>query len=102
MTNTKRPPIAARKKPSKVKDDFVKVIGEGDDAVEIRLPSLTFLPTRVARRVRTLSQSDAMFTVFEMYLNEEQLEAFDDLDADEFEQLCTDWKEHSGVSLGES
>jgi len=102
MASNKRPPIAARKKPSKVRDDFVKVLGEGDDAVEIRIPSLTFLPTGVARRVRNLSQADAMFTVFEMYLDEAGLKALDSLDPDEFEEFCGEWKEHSGVSLGES
>lgn len=102
MAANNRAPVAMKKKPSKVKDDFVTTIGEGEDAVEIRLPSLTFLNTGIARRVRNLSQADAMFTVFEMHLSKNALIALDALNSDEFEELCTEWREHSGVSLGES
>ena len=102
MAANSRAPIAAKKKPSKVKDDFIKTLGEGEDAIEIKLPSLTFLNTGVTRRVRNLSQADAMFTLFEMYLSKEALDALDALNPEEFEELCTEWKDHSGVSLGES
>lgn len=102
---TKRAPIAA-KKDGKIRDDFVKsiTVGEGEDAteVEVRLPSLSFMPPRLIRQVRRLGQTDAMFTIFELVLNKEQMDAVDSLDAEKFEGFCEEWRDHSGVSLGES
>lgn len=100
-----RAPIAA-KKDKKVRDDFVETItfGEGEDAtsVEVRLPSLSFMPPRLIRQVRRMSQTDAMFTIFELELTSAQIEAIDSLDSEKFEDFCERWRDHSGVSLGES
>jgi hypothetical protein len=98
MTTTRRAPVAAKKKGEKVKDDFVTELA----GVEVRLPSLAFLRPGLVRQVRRMGQADAMFTLFELCLSKAALDEVDKLDADEFDDFCKEWNEHSGVSLGES
>lgn len=97
MPNPKAP-IAAKKKGEKVKDDYVTTIGD----VEVRLPSLSYLKPGVIRRIRRLGDVDAMYTLMEMVLAREVLELLDEMDPDEYEKLLDEWREHSGVALGES
>ncbi|MBF6584433.1 hypothetical protein IU414_06620 [Nocardia farcinica] len=102
MTTSKRAPVTAKKQNAKVKTDFVHTVGEGDDAVEVRLPSLSYLKPGLIRRIRNLSDIDAMYTLLEAILDEDVLAVIDDMDPDEYEAMLTAWREHSGVSLGKS
>lgn len=81
-----------------VKDDFTREV----DGVEITLPSLTYLKPGLIRKVRRLGDVDAMYTLLELTLSPAQLAAIDDMDPDEYSKLLEDWRDHSGVSLGES
>ncbi|MEV0294530.1 hypothetical protein [Nocardia sp. NPDC050710] len=82
----------------KVREDFVRQVGD----VEVRLPSLTYLKPGLIRRIRRLSDVDAMYTLMEMTLPLQALAALDDMDPEEYSTLLEDWREHSGISLGES
>ena len=93
----KRAPVAV-KNPEKVKDDFVTKVGE----TEVRLPSLTYLKPGLIRKIRRLGDVDAMYTLMELTLDEATLEVIDDMDPDEYAEMLDAWREHSGVSLGES
>lgn len=85
-------------KPEIVKDDFVTTV----DGVEIALPSLTYLKPGVIRKTRHLGEIDQLYTLLEMSLGDAQLEALDNMDPEEYSKLLEDWRDHSGVSLGES
>ncbi|MFC4124937.1 hypothetical protein [Nocardia rhizosphaerae] len=96
----KRAPVRAVKnqKPERVTESWVTTIRD----VEITLPSLSYLKPGLMRKIRGRSELDQFFMLLEMHLNEEQLAAIDDLDPDEFAEFTDSWREHSGVSLGES
>ena len=92
----------APKKPKVVKDEFVHSIGEGDDAIEIRLPSLSYLKPGLVRKIRRLGDVDAMYTLIEMSMTPEQQAVLDDMDPEDFDAMLELWREHSGLALGES
>lgn len=97
----KRAPVRPRqKKDDFVRDNFVYPVGD----LEIRLPSLSYLPPGLVRKVRRLSDIDAMYTLIETVLGEDSAEqaALDDMDADAYAAFLDAWREHSGVSLGKS
>lgn len=96
----KRAPIAAvaANGDSRVREPFVHKIGE----MAVELPSLNWIKPGIIRKIRHLSQIDQMYTLFEIVLTPEELAAVDDLDPDEFENMCTAWREHSGIAMGES
>lgn len=85
------------KKTAKVKEPFIHQIGE----VLIELPSLSWVMPAIVRKIRHLNLLDQQFTLMEMHLDAEQLRAIDTLDPDEFEEMCNEWKRHSGIDLGE-
>lgn len=91
-----------KKKPKIVKDEFVHQIGTGDDAVEIRLPSLSYLKPGLVRKIRRLGDVDAMYTLIELTVTVEQQEALDDMVPEDWEAMLELWREHSGIALGES
>ncbi len=93
----KTAPVSA-KKTGKVKDDYVREI----DGVEIRLPSLSYLKPGLIRRLRRLGEIDAMYTLIEEAVSPAALEVLDDMDPDDYEEFLGGWRDHSGVSLGES
>ncbi|MFG1794131.1 hypothetical protein [Nocardia sp. NPDC049149] len=97
---TKRAPIAAvaEADDKRVRDPFIYKIG----TVAVSLPSLTWIKPGTVRKIRHLNQIDQMYTLFEMVLSPEELEAIDDLDPDQFEEMCNSWREHSGIAPGES
>lgn len=97
MTTTKRAPIAAKKNVT-VKDDYVTTIND----VEVRLPSLAYLKPGLVRKIRRLDNIDAMYTLLELTLSEDALAVLDDMDPDQYGAVLEAWREHSGVSLGES
>ncbi|WP_433597924.1 hypothetical protein ACQPXH_19225 [Nocardia sp. CA-135953] len=90
--------MAAKKATTPVKDDFVEEIG----GVEVRLPSLTYLKPGLIRKIRRLGETDAAYTLLELSLSEEGLAAVDEMDPVEFDELMGRWRDHSGVTLGES
>lgn len=94
----KKAPIAARNGNGKVRDDFVKDV----DGTEVRLPSLSYLKPGLIRKIRNRSDIDAMYTLLEEALDEKTLKVLDDMDPDLYAELIDEWREHSGVSLGES
>ncbi len=94
--------MATNSKQKVIKDDFVHTIGEGDDATEIRLPSLSYLKPGLVRRIRRLGDVDAMYTLVEMSVTPEQQEVLDEMDPDDWSAMLELWREHSGLSLGES
>lgn len=98
----RRTQTGVKKKDDRVKDDYVHTIGVGSDATEVRLPSLAYLKPGVIRRIRRLGDVDAMYTLMEMVLSTDALEAIDDMDPDDYEAMLDAWREHSGVTLGES
>ncbi|SNY84018.1 hypothetical protein SAMN04244553_3588 [Nocardia amikacinitolerans] len=85
------------KKSNTVKDDYVKKVGD----TEVRLPSLSYLKPGLIRKIRRLSDIDAMYTLLELVLEKDALAVLDDMDPDEYAALLDGWREHSGVSLGE-
>ncbi|MFD4438985.1 hypothetical protein ACFWPK_04305 [Nocardia sp. NPDC058519] len=91
-----------KKKPERVTADFVHNLGEGDDVVEVRLPSLTYLQTSTVRALRGLNDRNAMWFVIEKYATEEMIAAIDSTFPDQMDALLDAWAEHSGISLGES
>ncbi|WP_282777287.1 MULTISPECIES: hypothetical protein [unclassified Nocardia] len=95
MTSPKAPITIAQ--PIKVKDDFFYRV----NGVEIQLPSLSYLKPGVVRRIRRLSDVDAMYTLLEMSLSPEALAALDDMDPDAYHEMLEAWRAHSGISLGE-
>ncbi|MFC9966338.1 hypothetical protein ACFVH4_19085 [Nocardia ignorata] len=95
-------PKPKAKKPDRVKEEFVHTLGEGDTAVEVRLPSLTYLKTGVVRAMRGLNDRAAMWFVIEKYATTEMLAAIDDTFPDQMEALMDAWATHSGITLGES
>ncbi|MCM6777273.1 hypothetical protein NDR87_27680 [Nocardia sp. CDC159] len=70
--------------------------------IEIRLPSLAYLKPGLIRRIRRLSDTDAICTLLELTLDPAALAAVDDMDPGDFQQLMNEWRTHSGVDLGES
>lgn len=87
-----------------VKDDFVKKVGEGEDEVEIRLPSMSYLKSGLVRRIRRLNPADAVFTLIEICLGEDsdEMDVVDNMDPEAYDAFLEEWSEHSGISLGES
>ncbi|TQM29860.1 hypothetical protein [Nocardia bhagyanarayanae] len=83
---------------TKVKDDFVRQVGD----IEIRLPSLSYLKPGLIRRIRRLHDIDAMYTLIELTVSAEALAVLDEMDQDEYQALLDAWRIHSGVGLGES
>lgn len=81
-----------------VKDDYVTEI----DGVEVRMPSLSYLKPGLIRKIRRLGDIDAMYTLFELVLNEKTLAVIDEMDPEAYGAMLEAWREHSGVSLGES
>lgn len=98
MTTRRKPAAAAQKELAVVEDDFVTKAG----GVEIRLPSLSNLPFGLLRKSRNLSKLELMFVVIEDVLTDKQLAAIDKLRNTEITQLVNEWREHSGIDLGES
>ena len=98
MAAPRRPKTAAPDE-KYVREPFIYGTKSGG---EIELPSLSWLKPGVVRKLRHLDQVDQMYTLFEMHLSGAQLELLDGMDPDEFEDFCEQWKEHSGVGLGES
>lgn len=95
----KKAPIPAKKTGSDVvKEDFVKEI----DGVEVRLPSLSFLDTGTLRAIRNMTFTDQTFSLIERYLEGDALAAVDSLKSDRFNDFLEEWRDHSGISLGES
>lgn len=90
--------IPSMKDSKYIKEPFVFKIG----TEQIVLPSLSYLKPGIVRRIRRMSEVDKMYTLFEEALDENELKLLDDLDPDEFEKMCDEWMEHSGVTLGES
>lgn len=86
----------------KVKEDFVTTVGEGEDAVEIRLPSLSYLRPGLLRQIRRMGETDSVFTIIEMSVSERAQEILDAMELDEWDALLDMWREHSGISMGES
>lgn len=93
----KKAPIAV-KNVGKVREDYVVEI----DGVEVRLPSLGYLKPGLIRKLRNLSDIDAMYTLLELTLSAEALAVLDDMDPDAYAELIEAWRVHSGVALGES
>lgn len=83
---------------SKVKDDYVTDVA----GVEVRLPSLSYLKPGLIRRLRRLSDVDAVYTLMELVLSAEALAAVDEMDPEQYARMLEDWRTHSGVALGES
>lgn len=81
-----------------VKDDFVTDI----DGVEVRMPSLSYLKPGLIRKIRRLGDVDAMYTLMELVLDESALAVIDEMDPDAYGNFLEEWREHSGVALGES
>lgn len=81
-----------------VREPFVYTIGKN----KIELPSLSWLKPGLVRKIRHLGEIDQMYTLFELVLPEKQLALLDDLEPDQFEDLCNQWRDHSGVAVGES
>lgn len=76
--------------------------GEGAGTV-LTLPSLNHLKMKVIRRTRNLSDLDRTCTILEMLLSDKDLDAVDDMDPDEFNDMALAWREHSnGLTVGES
>lgn len=96
MATRRRP--AKPKEPTIVEDDFTTEVG----GVEIRLPSLSNLPFGLVRKARNLSRVELMFVVMEEELTDEQLAVIDKLRNREIQDLVNEWREHSGIDLGES
>lgn len=94
---SKRAPIPAVNHDGKVRDDFVTTI----DGTEIRLPSMSFMKPGLVRKIRRLTDIDAIYTLLEELLDDKALAAVDDMDPLDFEQFMKDWRQHSGISLGE-
>ncbi|MEU8895489.1 hypothetical protein [Nocardia sp. NPDC048505] len=95
--NTSKPPASADDI-VRVKNDFVRPVG----GVDVRLPSLSYLKPGLVRRIRRLNNVDAMYTLIELSVSREALAALDDMDPTAYQELLDEWREHSGVSLGES
>lgn len=93
----KNAPIAGRKT-DKVRDPFIREI----DGVEVRLPSLGYLKPGLIRKIRNLGDVNAMYTLLETVLDDKALAVLDDMDPDDYAEFIDAWREHSGVSLGES
>lgn len=93
----KKAPIPA-KNGGKVRDDYITEV----DGVELRLPSLGYLKPGLIRKIRNLSDIDAMYTLLELALSAEALAVLDEMDPDAYGELIDAWRVHSGVSLGES
>lgn len=98
MTVKKAAPIRAVNGKGKVREDFVKDV----DGTELRFPSLSYLKPGLIRKIRNRSDIDAMYTLLEEVLDEKSLEILDEMDPDAYAELIDEWREHSGVSLGES
>lgn len=96
---SRKAPVRPRKK---VRDDFETIIESGEDTVEVVLPSLTYLKPKFQRAVQHMTESQGLWAIIEMSVDEETLDAIDEMDPDAFEQLQKDWAKHSGVSMGES
>jgi len=70
---------------------------------KIVLPSLTWLKPGLLRKVRRLGGTDRLYTLLEELLDEKHLELVDDMEPDDFAEMCKQWNDHSkGVGLGES
>lgn len=82
----------------KVKDPYITDVG----GIEVALPSLSYMKPGLIRKIRRLGDVDAMYTLLELVLDDKALAAIDDMDPDEYAALLEGWREHSGVSLGES
>ncbi|MBF6459802.1 hypothetical protein IU433_12220 [Nocardia puris] len=91
-------PADTGSKSKRVKDPYIHKIG----ATEVSLPSLTYLKPGIVRRVRRMDNIDAMYTVMELLLDPDVLELIDEMDPEDYEELLAAWREHSGLSLGES
>lgn len=95
----KKAPIPAKKPENDfVKDDFVTEL----DGVEIRLPSLSYMTPGIVRVIRNMSDIDQTFTILEKSLTAEAMAKVDTLDPEEFNDLLIAWRDHSGITLGES
>ncbi|WP_159844923.1 hypothetical protein [Nocardia sp. CY41] len=89
----------------KVKDNFVHPVtidGDGNETVDVVLPSLTYIKPGISRRVRGMSNRDAMWFVIEQSASAAALDAIDEMDPDDFEDMLDAWCVHSGITLGES
>ncbi|WP_067819498.1 hypothetical protein [Nocardia inohanensis] len=96
MTSTDAPDI--ERTGGQNEHDFVRTI----EGVEFRLPSLSYLKPGLVRRIRRLSNTDAIYTLLELSLSAEALAVLDDMAPADFQRLLEEWRIHSGVSLGES
>ncbi|WP_446224978.1 hypothetical protein ACTWPB_07630 [Nocardia sp. IBHARD005] len=91
-----------KKKPPRVTADFVRTLGEGDTAIELRLPSLAYLKTGMVRAMRGYNDRGAMWYVIEKMATPEMIAALDETFPDELQEIFDAWAEHSGITLGES
>ncbi|MEU2106496.1 hypothetical protein [Nocardia sp. NPDC019255] len=81
-----------------VREPFEYMVGK----TKIVLPSLTWLKPGVFRKIRNMDGLNRLYALLEMSLNEKQLAAVDDMEPDEFNDMCQAWNDHSGITLGES
>lgn len=78
---------------------FIKKI----NGVTITLPTMKYLPSGVARKVRKLDEGDQFFTMLELLLSDDELAEIDKLDGQELEAFVVEWTNSGdGVGLGES
>ncbi|GEM30662.1 hypothetical protein AB0H58_29190 [Nocardia neocaledoniensis] len=84
--------------PAPVKDDFTYTV----DGTDIVLPSLSYLKPGLVRRIRRLGDVDAMYTLLELSLTADALDALDEMEPDAYHEFLEAWRAHSGLSLGES
>lgn len=68
----------------------------------ITLPPLGGMSMGIARRIRELGLSEAVFVIVEEYLDEDGLALFDTMPQAELPAFIKAWREASGISLGES
>ena len=79
-------------------DQFTYPIGDKS----ITLPLLGGMSMGIAREIRNMGLSEAIFTMVEDYLDEDGLALFDTLPQSELPAFVKAWREASGISLGES
>lgn len=73
-----------------------------ESGAEIVLPRFGQIPAGMFRKHRKLAAADQMFTFLEEYLDEEMLEAYDNMLADEAGRFADAWQEDSGAPVGKS
>ena len=72
------------------------------DGHVLELPKFEDIEVGVIRKIRKLGQVDQIFTLIEHYLNEGELERFDQMQRAELEKFAQAWQKGSSVAPGES